>query len=602
MRTSRRGSPFVILSCGLASMAVAVMLGCGPQASRTTPPVGQSSHAESSSADSAKGGAGNLATVEMETAAEESSAGLPASAPAPMADEAVPVASPAPMGAVARTAEPTSAPASESPADRAFAESKSSADSSRDRTPADSSPAKPASRLEEAAKTPARLNRNLQSGLLTAGSFDDIARYDAFRDFLSKTMQNDPHETFPRFAIGQRVVIQVVDAQGQPVGDARVMVQSSESAQSNNGKSLLDLRTASDGRVMLLTGMDGNSSNGEFVVTVTPPNATTSSTYTRSADEATWKITLDAIEHAAPKQLDLALVIDTTGSMGDELEYLKVEIDSISATIARMFPEVDQRYAVILYRDEGDEYVTRAFDFTDSLLTFRETLAEQSANGGGDYPEAMHLALEHAADLSWRERDTARLMFLVGDAPPHNQHAARALSAAQRLRDRGVRAYPIAGSGVAWQAEFIMRATSFLTMGQYLFLTDHSGVGNPHAKPHVPEYQVERLDRLMIRMIASELAGKRLAPAEVIAIERGDELESSQPNPSAAPQAPDNPQAIETPRQDTPTATIPVPQGEASTQFPPAGLTISKSRWLFFALLLASVFAYDAFTDRRRNH
>ncbi|MEZ6111822.1 MAG: VWA domain-containing protein [Pirellulaceae bacterium] len=467
---------------------------------------------------------------------------------------------------------------------------------------AEESPAKPSSRVEEAAKTPARLNRNLQSGLLTAGSFDDIARFDSFRDFLSKTMQNDPRETYPRFAIGQRVVIEVVDGQGQPVGDARVVVQSSESAQANDRKSLLDLRTGSDGRVMLLTGMDGNSADGEFVVTVTPPNGDKSSTHTRSSDEATWKITLDAVEHAAPKQLDLALVIDTTGSMGDELEYLKVEIDSISAAIARMFPEVDQRYAVILYRDEGDEYVTRAFDFTDSLLTFRETLAEQSANGGGDYPEAMHLALEQAADLSWRERNTARVMFLVGDAPPHDQHAARAMSAAQRLREQGVRAYPIAGSGVAWQAEFIMRATSFLTMGQYLFLTDHSGVGNPHAKPHVPEYQVERLDRLMIRMIASELAGKRLAPAEVIAIERGDDSESGPPDPSAAPPAPVDPQAIDNPRPDAPAAEPPVPQGEASTESPSAGLTMSKSRWLFFALLLASVFAYDAFTDRRRNH
>ena len=74
------------------------------------------------------------------------------------------------------------------------------------------------------------------------------------------------------------------------------------------------------------------------------------------------------------------------------------------------------------------------------------------------------------------------------------------------------------------EAEFVMRAASFLTLGQYLFLTDHSGVGNPHAKPHVPEYQVERLDRLMIRMIVSELAGRRLDADEVIAIEGGEQV------------------------------------------------------------------------------
>ena len=46
-----------------------------------------------------------------------------------------------------------------------------------------------------------------------------------------------------------------------------------------------------------------------------------------------------------------------------------------------------------------------------------------------------------------------------------------------------------------------------MTMGRYLFLTDHSGVGNPHAKPHAPEYAVEHLNRLMVRMIAQQLAG-----------------------------------------------------------------------------------------------
>ena len=33
-------------------------------------------------------------------------------------------------------------------------------------------------------------------------------------------------------------------------------------------------------------------------------------------------------------------------------------------------------------------------------------------------------------------------------------------------------------------------------MGQYLFLTDHSGIGNPHAKPTTSNYTVERLDQL----------------------------------------------------------------------------------------------------------
>ena len=96
------------------------------------------------------------------------------------------------------------------------------------------------------------------------------------------------------------------------------------------------------------------------------------------------------------------------------------------------------------------------------------------------------------------------------------------MTAMNQLRQKGVRVFPLGASGVEKSAEVLMRTASVLTMGQYLFLTDHSGVGNAHATPSVSSYAVEKLDRLMIRMIASELAGKRLIPQEVIAIERGE--------------------------------------------------------------------------------
>jgi hypothetical protein len=205
--------------------------------------------------------------------------------------------------------------------------------------------------------------------------------------------------------------------------------------------------------------------------------------------------------------------------MGDELEYLKVEIDHIAAEVHARFPNVDQRFGLILYRDQGDAYVTRSFDFTASLPDFRRTLAAQTAAGGGDYPEAMHLALEQSTQLAWRGAATARVVFLVADAPPHSQFAERTLAAVQKLRHAGVTVFPVASSGVKEQAEFIMRAIGFLTQGQYLFLTDHSGVGNPHAKPQAPSYSVEKLDQLMIRMIAEKLSGRAGLPQDVIAVE-----------------------------------------------------------------------------------
>ena len=58
--------------------------------------------------------------------------------------------------------------------------------------------------------------------------------------------------------------------------------------------------------------------------------------------------------------------------MGDELEYLKLEISSIAARVEQLFPGIDQRFALILYRDDGDRYVTRNFDFTDFHDVFKK--------------------------------------------------------------------------------------------------------------------------------------------------------------------------------------------------------------------------------------
>ena len=78
----------------------------------------------------------------------------------------------------------------------------------------------------------------------------------------------------------------------------------------------------------------------------------------------------------------------------------------------------------------------------------------------------------------------------------------------------GLRIYPLAASGVADTAEYLMRVMAATTHSRYLFLTDDSGVGNAHAEPKVPCYTVTRLDQLLIRMIASELSGQRVEAAD----------------------------------------------------------------------------------------
>ncbi len=439
--------------------------------------------------------------------------------------------------------------------------------------PAPSVPSRPSKPVDRPA--PPRQGQ-IQSGTLTAGSFDDHERLDDYRSFLSEAMQGDVGEVLPRLAIGQRVLIHVTGAGGRPVGDARVVVRPAD-AQQDDGPALLETTTGSDGRALFLTGLDGGSGTA-MRVSVYAPGSSQPVTRVMQLDGQPWRIALGETAAPLPRRLDLALVVDTTGSMGDELEYLKAEIDSIAEAVHRMFPNVDQRYALVVYRDQGDEYVTRTFDFTGSLAEFRSTLAAQRAAGGGDYPEAVHLALASAARLDWRERETARVMFLVGDAPPHDRFAAETLDGVKALRARGVRVFPVAASGAQIKAEFVMRAAAFLTLGQYLFLTDHSGVGNSHAKPHVPSYQVERLDRLMVRTIASELAGRRLAPQEVIAIQGGA-------SPGDLPVLPEQQQ----------TQSQPPAPARAAVQ---AGVSWWPPYWVLVVVAIALVCAVDSVVDR----
>jgi hypothetical protein len=343
-------------------------------------------------------------------------------------------------------------------------------------------------------------------GTLTAGSFDDNLNPQFFRAFATRAAQLRNLGDLPSRLRGHRLNLLVKGAGGAPLGNTRVRIAATA------GGPAVELTTRSDGRVVFLASWDGVAADSDLSVTVTPPDGSAPAPAVVPRGVERWEITLPAAKAPLPRNLDLALVLDTTGSMGDELEYLKSEIDSIAATVRAKFPKVNQRYALVLYRDDGDEYVTRTFDFTPSLEELRRRLAPQRAAGGGDEPEAMHRAMEEAQQLRWRGDDTARVLFVLTDAPPHAQFMGRTMNAVNGLRKQGVAVYPVACSGYKDEAEFVLRSCALLTGAEFLFLTDDSGVGNAHAEPHIPFYHVQKLDKLMGRMIAGELSGKRIPP------------------------------------------------------------------------------------------
>jgi hypothetical protein len=119
-------------------------------------------------------------------------------------------------------------------------------------------------------------------------------------------------------------------------------------------------------------------------------------------------------------RVEVAFVLDTTGSMGGLIEGAKRRIWSIARRIGEGQPRPELRIALVAYRDKGDQYVTRVHDLTRDMDDVYARLMSFQADGGGDTPEHVSAALHDAVHrVSWSQAKALRIIFLVGDAPPH---------------------------------------------------------------------------------------------------------------------------------------------------------------------------------------
>jgi len=129
---------------------------------------------------------------------------------------------------------------------------------------------------------------------------------------------------------------------------------------------------------------------------------------------------VNALTNERP-QIEVVFVLDTTGSMGGLIQAAKEKIWSIATTMAQAEQAPRIRMGVVAYRDRGDAYVTRIVDLSDDLDSMYATLMDFQAAGGGDGPESVNKALHDAVHkVSWsQEGNVYKVVFLVGDAPPH---------------------------------------------------------------------------------------------------------------------------------------------------------------------------------------
>lgn len=347
-----------------------------------------------------------------------------------------------------------------------------------------------------------------QSGILTAGEHDDLLNPELYASYVNRSRDlGQEVGSLPRVDTTRVVTVKVNDRSGQPIPFADVVVTCSD------GNSIT-MATQADGSAVFFPGLDRLSERitisarkgGGTIADARPvlvSNAAGGQLVGLTANQAATKAT----------KLDLMLVVDTTGSMGDEISYLQAELRSIIGAIAAKHRDLDIRIGFVFYRDLGDDYVTRTVAFDRDIGRVQGVLAQQYATGGGDYPEAMDQALIRAVGQEWRP-DAVKSLLLVADAPPHDDRFGRTWQAAEAARAKRIHITPVAASGVADKAEYAMRAMAAATQSRYLFLTDDSGVGNPHAPPAIDCYLVTRLDALVRRVIDSQISGRRIEPED----------------------------------------------------------------------------------------
>ncbi len=332
----------------------------------------------------------------------------------------------------------------------------------------------------------------VQSGQLTAGEWSDLENWDFWRGLMDDSSQPwGEIETGWGFDTAHRVPVQLNWGQERAVDVEVRLVDDSDTvlwtARTDN-KGHAELFAPSGADLLLRVEVD----DGGFLVSETDVVV--------GSQE---RIEIQVEDVQSPQALlDLMFVIDTTGSMSDELTYLEAELTDVVQRVKGI--GIDLRLSVNFYRDEGDAYEVRSFPFTRNMSQVQSQLSDQSAGGGGDYPEALAAALDDAVhNHQWSENARARLLFPLLDAPPHQTESNIALLqevTAQAAKD-GIRILPIGASGVDASTEFLLRSLDIMTGGTYIFLTDDSGIGNDHLEPTVGDFQVEFLNDLLERVI-----------------------------------------------------------------------------------------------------
>lgn len=334
---------------------------------------------------------------------------------------------------------------------------------------------------------------------LTAGEINDFAKWQLWNDYLKSDLLK--YQQVWKLNPQKRFTVQVSNAEKNPVVGATVKLF-------DKGNSVIwEAISDNTGKVELWGKLNGDEVEiGKIEVSylglikeIKRPKL-----FTKGIN----KIKLDVDCGATSNEVEIAFLIDATGSMGDEINFIKRDLNQVMYKAQNLFKGVNIKYGSVFYRDKTEDYMTKHKDFTNVLSEALVFIDDQFAKGGGDMPEALDEGLAVAINqLSWSENSRTKLLFVILDAPAHTDENTiqRLEKLARKAAKKGIKIVPITGSGINKSGEYLMRSLALCTNGTYLFLTDHSGIGVSHIKPTVDEFDVQLLTERLTNVIKTTI-------------------------------------------------------------------------------------------------
>ena len=330
------------------------------------------------------------------------------------------------------------------------------------------------------------------AGQITAGHWRDLDHWEDWQ----KTNQDSrvaAYQTQWGIMPGPLLGLQLKDLENNPLAYVNIVLKN------KSGLALWHSCTDEAGRAWFWPTAFAQKETSDLQIEVMQKTYADVQPYFNS--QKAYKIDVMATEsHIA----EIGFVVDATGSMGDEIRYLQAELMDVISRVRRKNKCMEIRTGSVFYRDHGDQYVTRVEPLSSNPANTIEFIGNQSAGGGGDFPEALDLAMEAAiGQLNWSAGNHARILFLLLDAPPHEteENKARIRRCIEQAAEKGIRIVPIAASGINQSTEFLLKYMAILSNGEYLYITDDSKIGNAHLKPTGGESKVDYLNDLMVKLI-----------------------------------------------------------------------------------------------------